>query len=167
MIEELSITSILRRQQSCSFLNAALRAALVMDEEERKEHEVGDWKGDPRYHIDRFSHSDRMRWLFLSYLSCTSIGSRVCAGIWATIGTSNDLVRSRSTTSWRSTLSLLFTLRQGLRRRKLGDGILAGTIDDVVHRSFAANVIHTDKLKKARVNEAHTDAIPNVHGGQI
>lgn len=119
MIEELSITSILRRQQSCSFLNAALRAALVMDEEERKEHEVGDWKGDPRYHIDRFSHSDRMRWLFLSYLSCTSIGSRVCAGIWATIGTSNDLVRSRSTTSWRSTLSLLFTLRQGLRRRKL------------------------------------------------
>lgn len=54
-----------------------------------------------------------------------------------------------------------------MRVKYLGDGIFAGTIDDVVHRSFAANIIHADKLKKARVNEAHTDTIPNIHGGQI
>lgn len=49
----------------------------------------------------------------------------------------------------------------------LGDRIFAWTIDDVVHRPFATNVIHADKLKKTRVDEAHAHAIPHVHGSQI
>lgn len=49
----------------------------------------------------------------------------------------------------------------------LGDGILARTIDNVVHRPFATNVIHTDELEKTRVDEAHAYAVPYVHGSQV
>lgn len=49
----------------------------------------------------------------------------------------------------------------------LGDGILARTIDNVVHRPFAADVIHADELEKTRVDEAHAHAVPHVHGSQV
>lgn len=49
----------------------------------------------------------------------------------------------------------------------LGNGILARTIDNVVHRSFAADVIHADELEKTRVDEAHAHAVPHVHGSQV
>lgn len=38
-----------------------LRSALVMNEEEGEEHEIGDWESDPGYHIDRLRYSNRMR----------------------------------------------------------------------------------------------------------
>lgn len=49
----------------------------------------------------------------------------------------------------------------------LGDGILARSIDNVVHRPLAADVIHTDELEKTRVDKAHAYAVPHVHGSQI
>lgn len=49
-------------------------------------------------------------------------------------------------------------------QKYLGDGILSRTIDDIVHRPFTADVIHADELEQAGVDEAHTNAIPHVHG---
>lgn len=49
----------------------------------------------------------------------------------------------------------------------LGDRVLARTIDNVVHRPLATDVIHTDELEKTRVDEAHAHAIPHVHGSQV
>lgn len=49
----------------------------------------------------------------------------------------------------------------------LGDGILARTIDNVVHWPFATDVIHADELEKTRVDEAHAHAVPHVHGSQV
>jgi len=47
---------------------AILRGALVVNEEESEEHEIGDWKSDPGYHVDRFRHSNRMRRFFFPQL---------------------------------------------------------------------------------------------------
>jgi len=49
----------------------------------------------------------------------------------------------------------------------LGDGILARTIDNVVHRPLAADVIHADELEKTRIDEAHAHTVPHVHGSQV
>jgi len=43
---------------------AILRGALVVNEEESEEHEIGDWKSNPGYHVDRLRHSNRMRRFF-------------------------------------------------------------------------------------------------------
>lgn len=123
-----------------------------MDEEKGEEHEIGDRKSDSCYHVDRLCHSYRMRWFLFSQLGCASIGGRVRARVGSTIGAGYDLVRScRSSGRW-TALSLL------------GDGILSRTIDDIVHRPFTADVIHADELEQAGVDEAHTNAIPHVHG---
>jgi len=58
-------------------------------------------------------------YLFSSYLGGATVRCRVRAGIRSTIGAADDLVRSSSTTGSSSALPLLFTLRQGLRRRNL------------------------------------------------
>lgn len=52
---------------------ATLRGALIVNEEESEEHEIGDWKGDPGYHVDRLRHSNRMRRLFFSQLQKESV----------------------------------------------------------------------------------------------
>lgn len=54
-----------------------------------------------------------------TYFGSTTIRCRMRARIRSTVGASDDLVHSSSTTSSSSALSLLFTLRQGLRRRNL------------------------------------------------
>lgn len=49
----------------------------------------------------------------------------------------------------------------------LGDRILARTIDNVVHRPFATDIIHADELEKTRVDETHAYPVPYVHGSQV
>lgn len=49
-------------------------------------------------------------------------------------------------------------------QKYLGDRILPGTIDDIVHRPFTANVIHANEFEQTGVDEAHTHAVPHVHG---
>lgn len=49
----------------------------------------------------------------------------------------------------------------------LRDGILAGPIDDIVQRPLPAHVVDAHELQQRGVDEAHTDAVPHVHGGQI
>lgn len=65
----------------------------------------------------RYFEVDRSRQL--TYLGGASVGGRVRARIRSAIGTGDDLVWSCGSSSWRTALSLLFTLRQGLRRRNL------------------------------------------------
>lgn len=54
-----------------------------------------------------------------TYLSGAPVSCRVRAGIGSTVGAGDNLVRSSSTTGRSSAFPLLFTLRQGLRRRNL------------------------------------------------
>lgn len=72
--------------------------------------------------------------------------------------------------SWRE-CNICVTSTKLLRTRQsakyLGDRVLARTIDNVVHRPFATDVIHTDELEKTRVDEAHAHAVPHVHGSQV
>lgn len=73
---------------------------------------------------------------------------------------------------WMSAMKVRFTRRIKLSNirqsvKYLGDGILARTIDNVVHRPFAADIIHADELEKTRVDEAHAHAVPHVHGSQV
>lgn len=49
----------------------------------------------------------------------------------------------------------------------LRDRILAGTIDDVVQRPLASHIVDADELEQGRVDEAHADTVPHVHGRQI
>lgn len=49
----------------------------------------------------------------------------------------------------------------------LGDGIFAGTIDDIVEWPLASDVIDAHKLKEAGVYETHAHTVPHVHGSQI
>ena len=46
----------------------------------------------------------------------------------------------------------------------LGNGVLAWPIDYVVKRSLPAHVIDADELEQTCINEAHTYAIPHIHG---
>ena len=146
-----------------------LRGAFVVDEEKGEEHEIGDRKSDSCYHVDRLCHSYRMRWFLFSQLGCASIGGRVRARVGSTIGAGYDLVRScRSSGRW-TALSLqgagqYYPYPAEHRWEPLGDRILSRTIDDIVHRPFTADVIHADELEQAGVDEAHTNAIPHVHG---
>lgn len=139
----------------CLFASSArvgLRSAFVVDEEKREEHEVGDREGDSCYHVDRLRHSYRMRRFLFPQLGRASIGCRVRARVGPTIGAGYDLVRPCRGSGRRTALSLL------------GDRILPGAIDDIVHRPFTANVIHADEFEQTGVDEAHTHAVPHVHG---
>lgn len=49
----------------------------------------------------------------------------------------------------------------------LCDGILARTIDNIVERTLAAHIVDADELQQRCVDEAHADAVPHVHCGQI
>lgn len=49
----------------------------------------------------------------------------------------------------------------------LCDGIFARPIDDIVQRSLPAHVVDAHELQQRGVDEAHADAVPNVHCGQI
>lgn len=49
----------------------------------------------------------------------------------------------------------------------LGDGILAGTIDDVVQRTLPAHVVHAHELQQGGVDEAHAHPVPDVHRRQV
>lgn len=46
-------------------------------------------------------------------------------------------------------------------------GIFARPIDDVVQRPFAAHIIDAHELQQGGVYEAHADAVPDIHRGQV
>lgn len=60
-IAKLRCRSYQRWEISRRSLCVILRGAFIVNEEESEEHEIGDWESDPRYHVDRLRHSNRMR----------------------------------------------------------------------------------------------------------
>lgn len=49
----------------------------------------------------------------------------------------------------------------------LSDRILAWPIDNIVQRTLSAHIIDADELEQRRIDEAHADAVPNIHGRQV
>lgn len=68
---------------------------------------------------EKDSEEDWIILILTTYLGRASIGCRVRARVGPTIGAGYDLVRPCRGSGRRTALSLLFTLRQGLRRRNL------------------------------------------------
>jgi len=56
---------------------------------------------------------------------------------------------------------------EGRRSTYLSYGVLARAVDDVVLGSLASNVVDAHELEQRRVDEAHADAVPDVHRRQI
>lgn len=70
-------------------MEAALRERLIVNEEEDEKHGVGSGERDPRDHVDRLRHADRVRRFFFANLDETwlrhsavvggvSAGTRAC-----------------------------------------------------------------------------------------
>ena len=57
-----------RRGVLVGLKGVTLGNTLVVYEEEGEEHEVSRGEGDPRYHVDRLGHPDRVWWFLLSHL---------------------------------------------------------------------------------------------------
>lgn len=52
-------------------MEAALRERLIVNEEEDEKHGVGSGERDPRDHVDRLRHADRVRRFFFANLDET------------------------------------------------------------------------------------------------
>jgi len=59
------------------------------------------------------------------------------------------------------------TFSRAFSLTNLSDWILAWPVDNIVHWTLPSHVIDADELEQGCIDEAHANAIPNIHGCQV